>query len=232
MKKLSWTQRKAIAQGIRAGKCNAQIAREIGVHRSTVGREIERNAESREKYCARNADDLSWQRQQEAVPKRKMLFGGVKFDTKLKVRNAIYTFYSHTHLNCLSRYLVNWNQWNPAYIRGRKKQFMPDSFYKRYRYCKFSVRPDKKFSLFDQEKPLSSKAEIDWLTFWIDYEKPIRKELKLKTIKAEKSLAPNYFSRLSAPFSKLRPVKGNSMPDSVQKLTKNEQMNSKQKLRT
>jgi IS30 family transposase len=139
MKKLNWTQRNLIAEGIRAGKSNAQIAREIGVHRSTVGREIERNAESREKYCARMADDRSWQRQQEAMPKRIPMFGGVNFGMKLNVRNEIYTYHSHLHLNKIGRYLIGLMSWNTAYIRPRdKKRFGKDSDYKRYRDSKTS----------------------------------------------------------------------------------------------
>jgi IS30 family transposase len=134
MKKLNWTQRNLIAEGLREGKSNAQIAREIGVHRSTIGREIERNAKSREEYCPREADDLSWKRQQEAMPKRNLLFGGIRFGTKLKSRNQIYTYHSHTHLNKISRYLISIFSWDTAYIRPHaKKQFVPDNFYKRYR---------------------------------------------------------------------------------------------------
>jgi hypothetical protein len=128
MKKLTWPQRIVIAKGIRAGKSNAQIAREIGVHRSTVGREIERNAESRESYQALEADDRSWYRQQEAVPKRMMLFGGVEFFQVLQKHNALYIYFSHTHLNKLFRYLNTLQHWDPCYIRKwERKRFMPES---------------------------------------------------------------------------------------------------------
>jgi hypothetical protein len=148
MKKLCWTQRNAIAKGIREGKSNAQIAREIGVHRSTVGREIERNALCREKYCPRQADDLSWQRQQEAVPKRGMLFGGVKFGAKLKRRNVIYTYHSFTHLNKICRYLENYGNWNPAYLRMREKnRYTPEWVFLHQRWFKArnSSQADRNF---------------------------------------------------------------------------------------
>ncbi|MEH0155928.1 helix-turn-helix domain-containing protein [Limibacter armeniacum] len=49
MKHLTYNQRKKIADGIKKNMSDAAIAREIGVHRSTVGREIKRYG-GREKY--------------------------------------------------------------------------------------------------------------------------------------------------------------------------------------
>ncbi|MEH0157674.1 helix-turn-helix domain-containing protein [Limibacter armeniacum] len=51
MKHLTFEQRQVILEGIRNHKTDAAIAREIGVHRSTVGREIKRNG-GRKYYCA------------------------------------------------------------------------------------------------------------------------------------------------------------------------------------
>ncbi|MEH0153806.1 helix-turn-helix domain-containing protein [Limibacter armeniacum] len=50
MPHLTYNQRKIIQQGISQGKSNAAIARELKVHRATVGREIKRNGGSRALY--------------------------------------------------------------------------------------------------------------------------------------------------------------------------------------
>jgi hypothetical protein len=158
MKNLSWKQRKLIAEGIRAGKSNAQIAREIGVHRSTVGREIERNAESRENYCALKADELSAYRKQDAVVKHRFQFGGVDFLTILKKRYGTYAFISHTHLNCFRRKLYNFNHWDPFYFRPNpKNRFTAEGSFSRYRFNRYSGGMIPKKSKQQQQTPAHKK---------------------------------------------------------------------------
>jgi hypothetical protein len=160
MKNLSWKQRHLIAQGIRAGKSNAQIAREIGVHRSTVGREIERNAGSRENYCALKADELSAYRKQDAVVKHRLQFGGVDFFTILKKRYGTYAYISHTHLNCFTRKLYNFNHWDPFYFRPNpKNRFTAEGAFSRYRFNRYSggVIPKKSSQQQTQNHKKKSK---------------------------------------------------------------------------
>jgi hypothetical protein len=171
MKNLSWKQRHLIAQGIRAGKSNAQIAREIGVHRSTVGREIERNAESRENYCALKADELSAYRKQDAVVKHRFQFGGVNFFTILKKRYGTYAFISHTHLNCFTRKLYNFNHWDPFYFRPNpKNRFTAEGSFSRYRFNrywgskKFSAPESVRRSCQGVENFLLPTADVNSLT--------------------------------------------------------------------
>ncbi|MEH0154041.1 helix-turn-helix domain-containing protein [Limibacter armeniacum] len=59
MSHLNLSQRKKIYEGIEHGKSNAAIARELGVHRCTVGREIKRNGGSREQYDYKQAERMA-----------------------------------------------------------------------------------------------------------------------------------------------------------------------------
>ncbi|MEH0156788.1 helix-turn-helix domain-containing protein [Limibacter armeniacum] len=63
MSHLNSSQRQKIQEGIRQGKSNAAIARELGVHRSTVGRELRRNGGDRESYDFRLAQRIATQTQ-------------------------------------------------------------------------------------------------------------------------------------------------------------------------
>jgi hypothetical protein len=99
MSHLNYDHRLLIQQGIAAGKSDAQIARELGVHRSTVGREIKRNSDCRENYEAFRADEANYQRQKAAVIKRDPYFGGVKLGSTLEKRDGIYMYISRTHFS-------------------------------------------------------------------------------------------------------------------------------------
>jgi uncharacterized membrane protein affecting hemolysin expression len=91
-------QRQKIQQGIAAGKSNAQIAREIGVHRSTVGREIKRNTLERENYQAQEAQHLAKLNQRMAFSFREFKSLGMSHATLLQKRNTDYPVRRHTPL--------------------------------------------------------------------------------------------------------------------------------------
>jgi hypothetical protein len=91
-------QRQKIQQGIAAGKSNAQIAREIGVHRSTIGREIKRNALERENYQAQEAQHLAKLNQRMAFSFREFKSLGMNHATFLQKRDTDYPIRRHTPL--------------------------------------------------------------------------------------------------------------------------------------
>ncbi|WP_338395034.1 helix-turn-helix domain-containing protein [Fulvitalea axinellae] len=98
MGQLNIYHRAQIFLGIRKGKTNAQIARGIGFHRSTVGREIERNG-GRENYDLWKAQSARDRRQGMAVFSRMLFGGGVSFDSKLRKLNLKYAHLSYTHIH-------------------------------------------------------------------------------------------------------------------------------------
>ena len=61
-RRLSFAERERISRGIAAGESDAQIARALGRHRSTVGREIRMAASERGKYRALTAEHRAGQR--------------------------------------------------------------------------------------------------------------------------------------------------------------------------
>jgi hypothetical protein len=128
---LSFPQRQYIEEGIAAGKSNAQIARELRVHRSTIGREIKRNADCRENYKAFEADDTAWKRQKEAMPKRHLLYGGVSFGSTLESRNFFYIYSSRSHTFRTMPFRGGGGlPWNSNYVRPRKQdRFLENSFF-------------------------------------------------------------------------------------------------------
>jgi predicted DNA-binding protein YlxM (UPF0122 family) len=91
-------QRQLIQQGIAAGKSNSEIAREIGVHRSTVGREIKRYAQEREKYQAEEAQQLAKLNQRMAFSFREFKSMGMHLLTNLQRKNLTYTQRRHAPL--------------------------------------------------------------------------------------------------------------------------------------
>jgi predicted DNA-binding protein YlxM (UPF0122 family) len=97
-KQLNVHQRRLIEQGIADGKSNAQIAREIGVHRSTVGREIKRKTEVREDYQAEEAQHLAEVNQRMAQSLRNSRNTGMSYLTNLKKRNTDYALRRHMPL--------------------------------------------------------------------------------------------------------------------------------------
>jgi hypothetical protein len=96
MAHLQFYQRQAIYAGIQAGKTDAQIAREIEVHRSTVGREIKRSG-GRENYQAMQAHQEAKERQCDAMLFRNTYSVGMDLFTTLQKRNAYYRYLFNTH---------------------------------------------------------------------------------------------------------------------------------------
>jgi hypothetical protein len=88
-------QRQKIQQGIAEGKSNAQIAREIGVHRSTIGREIKRHALERENYQAEEAQHLAKLNQRMAFSFREFESLGMGLLKVLKESNVIHPLRRH-----------------------------------------------------------------------------------------------------------------------------------------
>ncbi|BDD11696.1 hypothetical protein FUAX_41280 (plasmid) [Fulvitalea axinellae] len=98
MPQLNIYHRAQIFLGIQAGKTDATIAKAIGVHRSTVGREIERNGgrKTYDLWSAQRARDL---RQGQAVKARMLFGGGVLFNSRLRKLNLKYAHLSHCHIH-------------------------------------------------------------------------------------------------------------------------------------
>ena len=69
---LTREQRYAIYLGIQEGKTRLAIARQIGVHPSTVGREIQRNATPRGHYSWRIAQEDAQMRQERLPGNRRI----------------------------------------------------------------------------------------------------------------------------------------------------------------
>jgi hypothetical protein len=131
---LSVEQRRHIQEGIAQGKSNAQIAREIGVHRSTVGREIQRNAENRENYQAEDAQEYAYLNQRLAHSLRRFESPGMEVYTLLQKRDGFYPF--HKYKPCRSRYI-------PIFYSGGKHHNTPlYDYWGRYYYPPHSCTHD------------------------------------------------------------------------------------------
>ncbi|BDD09290.1 hypothetical protein FUAX_17220 [Fulvitalea axinellae] len=98
MSQLNITHRARIFLGIREGKTDAEIARVIGFHRSTVGREIQRNG-GREGYDLWKAQGARDRRQGLAVLGRMLFGGGVPFNSRLRKRDLKYAYFSYAHIH-------------------------------------------------------------------------------------------------------------------------------------
>jgi IS30 family transposase len=70
---LNRERRTALAALHHAGHTNADIARELGIHRSTVGRELKKNTRARGTYHAWHADVLARKRRQESKKDARLL---------------------------------------------------------------------------------------------------------------------------------------------------------------
>ncbi|BDD11919.1 hypothetical protein FUAX_43510 (plasmid) [Fulvitalea axinellae] len=103
MPHLNIAHRAQIYLGIRTGKTDAEIARGIGFHRGTVGREIERNG-GRENYDLWKAQRARDFRQGMAVGDRMLFGGGVPFDSRLRKLNLKYAYLSHLHIHWYDYY--------------------------------------------------------------------------------------------------------------------------------
>jgi hypothetical protein len=105
MAHLQFYQRQAIYAGIQAGKSDAQIARDIEVHRSTVGREIKRSG-GRENYKPMQAHQDAKERQCDAMFFRNTYSIGMDLFTVLQKRNAYYRYLFNTHAPFLDSFFV------------------------------------------------------------------------------------------------------------------------------
>lgn len=120
---LTIADRELIYTCIQAGHSNAQIAREVCVHRSTIGRELKRNG-GRENYNPRQAEQAAKERQREAMPKRNTIGIGMSLFTTLEEHNAFYPYLSKTHekLSFLEMFILHpydWTYENPSELRNR-----------------------------------------------------------------------------------------------------------------
>lgn len=75
---LSFTHRERIRDLHQAGYSNAAIARELGCHRSTIGRELARNADQQGRYLPSHASRLAWTR------RRRPKIANIAADSKLR----------------------------------------------------------------------------------------------------------------------------------------------------
>ncbi|BDD11497.1 hypothetical protein FUAX_39290 (plasmid) [Fulvitalea axinellae] len=123
MPQLNIVHRAQIQLGIQAGKTDAQIARELGVHRGTVGREINRNG-GRENYDLWQAQSARDTRQRKAVKARLLFGGGVLFNSKLRKLGLKYAHLSHTHIHWYDydqdRFFRNSEAWRYKPYKARK----------------------------------------------------------------------------------------------------------------
>lgn len=120
---LTFADRKLIYACIQAGQSNAQIAREVGVHRSTIGRELKRNG-GRENYQPMQANRAAKARQREAMPQRNTIGLGMLLFTVLEQRYDFYPYLSKTHeklsfLEMFIRHPYDWAYDNPSELRNR-----------------------------------------------------------------------------------------------------------------
>jgi hypothetical protein len=167
MSHLSPHQRHQIQQGISAGKSNAQIAREIGVHRSTVGREIQRNALQRETYEADKAQYYAKLTQRMALSAREFISPGMMEGKCLKERNGNYpqqnkAGFLHKFLRYLKRKSTALKPYYDKPIRKAERLVYPyrnTGFYKRLfvpNYLRFTMPDsytyDRTWSSYDWTK--------------------------------------------------------------------------------
>ncbi|BDD11988.1 hypothetical protein FUAX_44200 (plasmid) [Fulvitalea axinellae] len=125
MSQLNIAHRAQIYLGIRNGKTDAQIARGIGFHRGTVGREIMRNGgrENYDLWRAQRARDI---RQGMAVTDRILFGGGVPFNSRLRNLGLKYAHLSHLHIHWYDyyqdRFFRKAEAWRyRRYISGKSK---------------------------------------------------------------------------------------------------------------
>jgi hypothetical protein len=123
MSHLQFHQRQAIYAGIQAGKSDAQIAREIEVHRSTVGREIKRSG-GRENYKPMQAHQDAKERQCDAMILRNTYSLGMDLFTVLQKRNAFYRYLSENHSPFLdlTPFRYSW-LWYNYFFRNQRNRF-------------------------------------------------------------------------------------------------------------
>ncbi len=77
-KQLTREQRYAIYLGIKEGKSQKAIARQIGVHPSTVSRELKRNANRHGRYLWKEADESAGYRHERQPGNRRIKSGTLK----------------------------------------------------------------------------------------------------------------------------------------------------------
>jgi IS30 family transposase len=100
MKHITKTQRYEISTYLKCKKSKTFIAKELGVNRSTISREIERNSTKTGRYNPKFADQLSNERKERF--KRKRLFTN--------------------EIQCFVKEKITKEQWSPKQIRGYCKQ--------------------------------------------------------------------------------------------------------------
>ncbi|MEH0158241.1 helix-turn-helix domain-containing protein [Limibacter armeniacum] len=99
---LQYHQRMIIYYGIKEELSDSAIAREAGVHRSTVGREIKRNG-GREHYHYKLSAEYAKKNQQEAMASRKVKGGGIVTGTSIEPKHEIWLFHTYNHIRWQDR---------------------------------------------------------------------------------------------------------------------------------